>query len=210
MRWAGARHIVPSPKSIGVLSRWPEQASVQRLNWESCPQKWAISWELSLMSREEAWFLEHWVRSDSQGFWILGLGCQISAPEIPPPASQNWVVGTWLSWTCSWGQMTSLGPREVASAWEPKPGLDLFWVLRFSPGCFSLQQPLALAGMEERYTPLPLCPRLFSSSPLFSVRGSWQAWSQVADLADLTDYYGPATILVFKAFPSFFSILRSR
>lgn len=83
-------------------------------------------------------------------------------------------------------------------------------VLPFSPGCFGLCQPPSLAGTELAGTRLSLLPEaLFFISSAFLQRILAEGWGQVAELSDLVDYYGSATVLTFNSFLSVFFILRS-
>ena len=108
--------------------------------------------------------------------------------------------------------MTSPGPVEVASAWEPKPRLDLS--LKFSSLLFASLQPRAppCPGRNggRAYTPSLASQALLFTPFIFIQRILTEVYSHVAELADLPDDYGSATILVFISFPSAFSILRSR
>lgn len=61
------------------LSRWPEGASVQRLNQESCHQEWVLELEPSVMNREEACFSVHEYSSEMlKGYvWALDIRSEL-------------------------------------------------------------------------------------------------------------------------------------
>lgn len=170
------RHIVPSPRSTGVLSRWPEWASVQRSNQESCHQKWVISFEPRLMYREEARFSEHEYRSEMvKGSWILGPGGQTRAPEVSPPAGQDWDVRTWLGW--AWLEVRwyhwDLG-REAEAGNQSQGWVSPCVAPLLSRVLWPGPASCPCRGGGSQHIPLPSWPRFFSSSPLLSFRRSQQ------------------------------------
>lgn len=135
--------------------------------------------------------VDHWLgtKSHEQGgsplFWALSTGQKQSrgsgywAVNVRPVLQKSYHqwVRTEL-WGPGWAKPAAgsddiTGARRSGISLGTKAGAgSLSEALLLSTGCFSLEQPPALAGMEQGHTPLSFLSRLFSSPSLFSFRGS--------------------------------------
>lgn len=164
---------------------------------------------LGTKSHEQGWspiFRARVYVRNGQEVWVLGSGCHIKALEIPPPSGQDWAVRIWLGCACcrrsggvtrAWEEMWRRGTRARAGSVSE--------VLPLSPGFLAKASLLPWQGWRKlAHIPSTVPKALLFTSSAFIQRILAEDWGQVAELADLMCYYGPAAVIIFSLYFQYF------